>query len=44
MGMALVDAFPVHMELLSNFHGENMATFRLIFVAEIRQCFASGAS
>ena len=44
MGMALVDAFLVRMELLSNFHGENLVTFRLIFVVEIRQCFASGAS
>ena len=44
MGMVLVDAFLVYLELISNFHGENLAAFCLIFVAEIRQRFASNAS
>mgnify|MGYP000904126451 CR=1 FL=1 len=36
MGMVLVDAFLVHLESISNFHGENLATFCLIFMAETR--------
>ena len=43
MGKVPVDAFLVHMESMPNFHGENLATFCLIFVEEIRQHFASDA-
>ena len=43
MGMVLINAFQVCLELLPNFHGENLTAFRLIFVAEIWQCFASDA-
>ena len=43
MGMVLINAFQVCLELLPNFHGENSTAFRLIFVAEIWQCFATDA-
>ena len=35
MGVVSIDAFQVCLELLPNFHSENSAEFRLIFVAEI---------
>ena len=35
MGVVSIDAFQVCLELLPNFHSENSAAFRLIFVAEI---------
>ena len=44
MGMVPVDAFLVRLESMLNFHGENSAAFRLIFVVEIRQHFTLGAS
>ena len=44
MGVVLIDAFQLCLELLPNFHGENPAAFLLIFVVEIRQRFTSVAS
>ena len=44
MGVVLIDTFQVCLKSLSNFHGKNLAAFRLIFVAKIRQHFASDVS
>ena len=44
MGMVSVNAFSVHLESIPNFHDENLATFCLVFMVEIQQSFASGAS
>ena len=44
IGVVPINAFQVCLKLLPNFHGENSATFCLIFVVEILQCFASDAS
>ena len=44
MGVVPIDTFQVCLKSLPNFHGENPATFRLIFVTEIQQCFASDVS
>ena len=44
MGIVLIDAFYVCLKSLPNFHSKNPAAFRLIFMAEIRRCFASNAS
>ena len=43
-GVVLIDAFQVCLKSLPNFHDENPAAFRLIFVAEIRQQFVSDVS
>jgi len=43
MGVVSIDAFLVCLKS-SNFHDENLVAFRLIFVAEIWQCFASNVS
>ena len=42
--MVLIDAFPVRLELMPNFHNENSENFHHIFVVKIRQQFALGAS
>ena len=39
-GVVLIDASLVCLESVPNFHDENLAAFRLIFMAEIRQGFA----
>ena len=44
MGVASINVFLVHLELMPNFHSKNSATFHLIFAMEIRQCFTSNAS
>ena len=44
MGVVLIDAFQVCLELLPNFRGKNLVAFCLIFVAEIWQRFNSDAS
>ena len=44
MSVVLINASQVCLELLPNFHGENPTPFRLIFMAEFRQCFASDVS
>ena len=44
MSVVLINASQVCLELLPNFHGKNPTSFRLIFMAEFRQCFASDAS
>ena len=44
MGVVLIDAFQVHLELLPNFHNENLVAFRFIFVAKIQQHFSLDAS
>ena len=43
MGMVPIDAFLVRLELISNFHSENLVAFCLIFMVETRQRFALGA-
>ena len=40
----MINASLVCLELLPNFQGENLITFRLIFMVEIWQRFSSGAS
>ena len=42
--MAFINALLACLELLPNFHDENLAAFHLIFVAEIWQHFISSAS
>ena len=44
MGVVSIDVFLMCVESLPNFHGENLATFCLIFLAEIWQCIALDAS
>jgi len=44
MDVVSFDAFQVCLESLPNFHSENLAAFLFIFMAEIRQRFASDAS
>ena len=44
MGMVLIDAFLVRLELISNFHSENLVAFCLIFMVEIQQRFALDVS
>ena len=41
MGVVSIVALQICLELLPNFHGDNPATFQLIFMVEIRQHFAS---
>ena len=43
-GVVLIDASLVCLESVPNFHDENPAAFRLIFMAETRQRFALGVS
>jgi len=43
-GVVLIDTSLVCVESLPNFHDKNLATFHLIFMAEIWQCFASSGS
>ena len=43
-GVAFINALLACLELLQNFHDENLVAFHLIFVAKIWQHFVSGAS
>ena len=43
-GVAFINALLACLELLPNFHDENLVAFHLIFMAEIWQHFTSGAS
>ena len=42
-GVVLIDTSLVCLGVVPNFHNKNLAIFRLIFIAEIRQHFALGA-
>ena len=44
MGVVLINAFQVCSKSLLEFHGKNLVAFRLIFMAKIRQRFASNAT
>jgi len=42
--VAFINVLLAHLELLPNFHNENLAAFCLIFMAKIQQHFKLGAS